>query len=124
MEVVRISIREAVAEVTCFEARGYISSLPRHLRKWDATAKVWKVDVSVSSRLASDLRNAGFTVVVDDDLEQAPDTWADAMFAALPPELADQAYRALTRVLHPDLGVDGTHMTALNVARDRSTAGR
>ena len=68
--------------------------------------------------------NAGFEVLVDDEAEQAPDTWADAMYAELPRELADQAYRALTRVLHPDLGVDGTHMTALNVARDRAAARR
>lgn len=66
------------------------------------------------------MRAAGFEVLVDDALEPAPDTWADALYEALGPELATAAYRALTRILHPDLGVDGAHMTALNVARDRA----
>jgi hypothetical protein len=123
-EVVRIHVPAgaSMADVTCFQARHYVSSLPRPMRHWDADHKVWKVDVSLISRLASDLRAAGFDVLVDDDQDQAPDTWADQMYAALPRELADQAYRALTRILHPDLGVHGTHMTALNCARDKARA--
>ena len=105
--------------VTCFGARHYISSLPAHLRTWDRLLKVWLVDISVIPRLTSDLRRAGFEVLVDDKLEP-PDTWADEMYAALGPELANQCHKVLTRVLHPDLGVDGVHMTALNVARDRA----
>ncbi len=123
-EVVRIRIPAgaAMAEVTCYKARHYVSSLPQHMRHWDRLCKVWRVDTRLIGRLVSDLRNAGFEVLVDDELAQAPDSWCDAMFEALSPELAEQAYRALTRVLHPDLGVDGTHMAALNVARDRAAA--
>lgn len=77
--------------MSCYQARYYISSLPRHLRTWDSASKSWLVDVRLISRLASDLRDAGLQVIVDDELEQAPDTWADAMFEALPPALADQA---------------------------------
>ena len=52
---------------------------------------MWLVDVRLIGGLASDLRDAGFQVIVDDELEQAPSTWADGMFEALPPALADRA---------------------------------
>ena len=109
--------------MTCFAARHYLSSLPRYLRRWDSVLKVWLVATSQIGRLASDLRSAGFEVLIDADLEQAPDTWADAMYAALGPALADVAYRALLKVLHPDVtGGDHAPMAALNVARDRAAA--
>ena len=121
-EVVRISVPAGatMASVTCYQARHYVSSLPRHLRSWDADRKHWLVSIQLIGRLASDLRAAGFEVLVNDELERTPDTWADAMYTALGHELASQCYKALTRILHPDLGVDGVHMTALNVARDRA----
>ena len=92
-EVVRISVPAGSvwAEVTCYEARRFVSSLPRPLRRWDANRKVWLVDVSLISRLASDMRRAGFEVLVDDELDQAPDSWADGMYEVLGPELGDGA---------------------------------
>jgi hypothetical protein len=49
-EVVRITVPAgaAMAEVTCFEARHYVSSLPRHLRHWDRMAKVWPVALRIT----------------------------------------------------------------------------
>lgn len=121
-EVVRITMprRGDLASVACYEARGYVSSLPRHLRHWAADAKVWRVDVSAIPKLTRDLRRAGFEVISDADVEQAPASWADAMYDALPDKLADQAYKALTRVLHPDTGGDGKQMAMLNAARDKA----
>ena len=122
-EVVRIRLPAgaAMAEVTCYQARHYVSSLPRLMRHWDADRKVWKVDVQLIGRLASDMRVAGFTVVIDQDQEETPETWADAMFTELPAGLANEAYRALLRVLHPDLtGGDHIPMAQLNAARDRA----
>jgi len=107
--------------VTCYDARHYVSSLPRHLRRWDADAKVWRVDLSALPGLTRDLRRAGFEVISDADAEEAPASWADAMFEALPPPLAEAAYRALVKVLHPDVtGGDHAPMAQLNVARDRA----
>jgi hypothetical protein len=107
-EVVRIIIRpgEDMASVRCYQARHLVSALPMHLRHWDQLAKVWRVDTWLVSGLADDMRRAGFTVVIDGELDQAPDTWADLMYQELPPPLADAAYRALLRVLHPDTGGD------------------
>jgi hypothetical protein len=103
-EVVRITIREGedLADVKCYQARNLVSALPAHLRHWEpAPLKVWKVDTLLLDQLARDMRRAGHTVVTDDRREPESN-WCDGMFAALPPDLADQAYRALTRVLHPD----------------------
>ncbi len=93
-EVVRISVPAGatMASVTCYQARHYLSSLPRHLRRWDSVLKVWLVDISMIGRLASDLRRAGFEVISDAEDEQAPDSWCDAMFEALSPELAEQCF--------------------------------
>lgn len=92
-EVVRIRLPAGagMAQVRCYQARGYISSLPRNQRSWDAGAKVWLVDISMIKKLTADLRRAGFTVITDSDAGQAPSTWADGMYEALPPALADQA---------------------------------
>lgn len=105
--------------MTCFAARSYVSSLPRPQRRWDPGRKVWLVDASLIAGLARDLRAAGFEVLVDGD---QPDTWADQMFTALGADLGGQCYKALTRILHPDLIGDGSHMMALNCARDKARA--
>lgn len=45
-------------------------------------------------------------------------TWAEELLGRLTPEQADQVFKALTRVLHPDVGGNGGLMKQLNVARD------
>ncbi len=44
--------------------------------------------------------------------------WAEALFAAVGPAWADAVFRALTRVLHPDVGGDADLMRDLLDARD------
>lgn len=46
------------------------------------------------------------------------DGWAEALFAAVGPAWADAVFRALTRVLHPDVGGDADLMRDLLDARD------
>lgn len=48
--------------------------------------------------------------------------WAEQLLGKLTPEQADKAYRALVRVLHPDVGGDHRLMQQLNVARDLYSA--
>lgn len=45
--------------------------------------------------------------------------WAEALFEAVPIDLHDSVFKALTRYLHPDVsGVDHTLQQELNAARD------
>ncbi|MFQ6331596.1 hypothetical protein ACLMAL_36500 (plasmid) [Nocardia sp. CWNU-33] len=49
----------------------------------------------------------------------ASGNWADILFDALPPDLRDSVFKALTRCLHPDVsGADHTLQQELNAARD------
>lgn len=44
-------------------------------------------------------------------------SWAEQLLGKLTPEQADKAYKALSRVLHPDVGGDTRLMQQLNAAR-------
>lgn len=46
-------------------------------------------------------------------------SWPEALFAALPAHLREPAYKALVKVLHPDVGGDHLAAQALNVAWDK-----
>lgn len=46
--------------------------------------------------------------------------WAEALFAAVGKDRQDAVYKALSRVLHPDVGGDTALMQALNDARRRA----
>lgn len=48
----------------------------------------------------------------------ASQNWAEVLLSKLTPEQADKAHKALTRVLHPDVGGNTELMQQLNVARD------
>lgn len=48
--------------------------------------------------------------------------WAEQLLGKLSPEQSDKAYKALTKVLHPDAGGDNNLMRDLNVARDSMSA--
>lgn len=51
-------------------------------------------------------------------------TWADELFAAMPPELHRGVYRALARFLHADRGGSDLLMQDLNRARERAADDR
>lgn len=111
-----------------FEAKDLLKeALPRAWRRWDPDLKTWFCIADAVEELAAQLRAAGYQVVVRDaagtghtSRRSDPDTWADAMYAALGKPLADKAHRALSRVLHPDHGGDLEQMKALNAARGRA----
>lgn len=112
-----------------FEAKDVIKRLPT--RRWDKGEKCWVIPNTDIPLLQITLQGSGFTTwVVDDPRSQPADqgkshgTWADRMFAELEPPLADKAFKALIRVLHPDTGGSTTAMQALNSARDKARIGR
>lgn len=139
MAFVRITINGDNASIRSpFDAKDIIKSMPE--RAWDATQRLWVIPAGDVDELKTALQAAGFEVLVitqpshSRERERADPpprangrhggTWADAMFAALGPELAAKAYKALSRALHPDLGGSTEHMQILNAARDRNGRGR
>lgn len=126
MQIVTITIEGHSAKVRSpFEAREIIKRMPS--RRWSKAEKVWILPASDARVLGGMLKRAGYRVVMSGpqsrERQQSPpstsNTWADHMFGALGPELATAAYKALSRVLHPDTGGSTEHMQTLNGARDR-----
>jgi hypothetical protein len=102
-------------------------------RQWVKAEKVWRIPRINVDWAADALRAAGETVFVT-----RPDgsawtsgksthgsrgtphaSWAANLLEAVGPELADATYRAMARVLHPDIGGDPRRMQELNDAMDR-----
>lgn len=79
--------------------------------------------------LAAELRRRGHTVVGLQEQRRERVThhdgrgWADSLFAAVGPERATPVYRALSKVLHPDVATgDTTLQRQLNDAYSEITA--
>lgn len=114
-----------------FEAKDTIRSLPS--RQWDPTLRGWVIPSHHVSLAVAALVDAGFRVLDPVGLNDHPggprtgrtrpnssggaagtsDPFA-ALYAALPDHLRAPTYRALVRVLHPDVGGDGRLTQILN----------
>lgn len=105
--------------------------------RWDSVEKCWCArNGFVRAGLEADLRAYGDLVIGVDETPtwarvpppqaaRAPSVnWADALLIAMPPGLRDKVYRAVVRVLHPDVGGDLELMQQLNGARDRIEGAR
>jgi hypothetical protein len=96
-------------------------SIPWECRRWDKVARHWTVDEPYVADAVT-LMRARFGSIDIADLRSArrpprgadPADWADALLAALPEHLREPAYRALLRVLHPDVGGDTRLTQRLN----------
>mgnify|MGYP001597717585 CR=1 FL=1 len=94
-------------------------------RRWVPEEKCWTIPTSRLKMLAYLLRGRGYDLVTDKDEDESANSrpresdWAEQLLARCDPELADKVFRALTKVLHPDVGGSPTLMRDLNVARDR-----
>jgi hypothetical protein len=95
-----------------YEAKDIIKGFPG--ARWDGVRKCWIMSDALKPALVAALKADGFTVVGAGVRDSTPVRWADAMFSALPARLAPGAYRALSRVLHPDRGGDSRLMQQLN----------
>ncbi len=109
--------------------------VPGHSRTWEPTTKTWALNNRIDAEtFARHARWQGHTVQSDIGSQhhappKRPSTttivmpWADALLDAVGPARYDAVFRALTKVLHPDLATgDKVLMQDLNAARDRRAA--
>ena len=101
-----------------------VKLIPGHARKWDPTGKVWTVQAHYVHGLAADMRARGCTIIGLDQPE--PPTpgggtdWASALFTRVGKARADSVFRALSKILHPDMETgDSTLQRELLEARER-----
>jgi hypothetical protein len=122
----RITVVGVYAHVYApYQLRELIKTFPG--RRWLPDLKCWRVDASMVNALADALRAAGEDVFFtaggrDTSRPSSPSTpsptWAEHLFAAVGPARHDAAYRALSKVLHPDVDSgDRVVMQQLNDAR-------
>jgi len=109
-----------------------IKTLHSAHRRWNATTKTWWVATAAINELTEILEAGGYTVIStmrsrssSPPPPRSPrDTWADLLLDAVGQERVEPVHRALSRVLHPDVGGDTALMQALNAARDRRVVRR
>jgi hypothetical protein len=99
-----------------------MKSVPVH--RWNGQDKEWTTETSWVQLLAKRFHDNGYSVAVDGDLWSPPDIKALSspilsLFDALPAHLKQPVYRALSKVLHPDVGGDTELMKELNKAIER-----
>lgn len=123
MTAVFIEIDAGEATITCAydpDVVDTIKRLPAPHRSWDRDRRVWLIREGYVSALASWLRADGHDVTVGaGEADPLPENWGDALFEAVGDGLIEPVYRALSRILHPDIGGDTQLMQELNAARDR-----
>jgi hypothetical protein len=98
-------------------------TVPGYARQWIPERKEWEVDATWVDSLAATLLAAGHTVAGLNDRtatryppKSDPSRWAHTLLSRLDPGLRQAVYRALSRVLHPDVGGDPTLQRELNDA--------
>ncbi|OBB71572.1 hypothetical protein [Mycobacterium sp. 852014-52144_SCH5372336] len=103
-----------------------VKTVPAGARSWNKSTRTWWVSDRHAAWLVDDMRRAGYSVTGiddrhrDDRRDRAADqgTWAQMLFAAVGPDRAAPVFKALSKVLHPDLvGGDRRLMQELNDAR-------
>lgn len=97
-----------------------IRQVPHGGRVWDKDAKVWSVRDVHWPALDATLRHLGHciyeTTLPRDAAQRTGGTWAEALFDSIPERLHAAAYKALQKVLHPDIGGDLSAAQVLNDA--------
>jgi hypothetical protein len=93
-----------------------MKSVPVH--RWSRLDKQWTTETTWVELLCKRFTDAGYLCAVDGELWTPPDPKAfaeplQALFDALPARLRTPAFRALSKVLHPDTGGDDQWMKQL-----------
>ena len=97
-----------------------VKTVPSYARSWQPTSKVWIIDRPYAVQLAADFARMGHIVTgieTSRQREVPDDDWAKLLFRRVGSGKTDIVYRALSRVLHPDVGGDTQLMQELNDAR-------
>jgi hypothetical protein len=97
-------------------------TVPGYARSWDAQRRCWHVEPDWMHLLAAELRRHGHQVT---GVDQPParnsetDDWARVLFRRVGPHRIEPIFRAIARVLHPDVATGDTMlMRELLDARD------
>ena len=133
MLTARIVVGLQAAKAYCpFNLREIVKSFPG--KRWDPVGKHWSIPLEFVQPLAEALRAAGCEVFITrpDGTPWASGStshgtratpaadWADSLFAAVGPDRAEAAFKALAKALHPDVGGDNTLMQQLIAGRERA----
>lgn len=111
-----------------YELRDIVKSFPAWTRHWDPVRKCWQVELGYVDAIAGALRAAGEDVYFTGGGDEAkrpasPSTpspnWAVSLLAAVGPAREEAAYRAMSKVVHPDAGGSTELMQQLNAARNQ-----
>lgn len=106
------------------------ATVPAYARRYDGTNKAWIIAVGcdIYARVVADkVRALGYGVHETSDAAvavTAPSrSWAENLMLAMgDPERKRSAYRALSKILHPDAGGDAGLFDALTCAYDKAGA--
>jgi hypothetical protein len=87
-------------------------TVPGYARAWSAHTRCWFIDPDWSHVLAAELRRHGHTVTGVDEppprqVHHNDANWAHALFRRCGSARTEPVFKALTRVLHPDVAITG-----------------
>lgn len=105
-------------------------AVPYAGRKWVKAGKYWTVFPAYSRSAAIAMQKFYGSVAAVEIIDlrtkkqqsskpaaaKPSGSWAESMFAALPPALAEKAYKKLSQALHPDVGGDTTSFQVMEAA--------
>lgn len=102
-----------------------VKTIPGYARRYDPGAKEWGIDGAYARQLAAAMWSLGHTVVGLDPVNEPPrraaiseTDWARSLFKRVGTDRRDAAYRALSKICHPDIGGDTALQRELNTAYD------
>lgn len=84
--------------------------------RWDKARRAWLVQAWALPAAEAELRSLGFRKAGETVTSSSSAEWAKALFASMPARFAEPVYKALVRVLHPDVGGDTRLAQQLNDA--------